>query len=254
MKHEFIINERGYDVPCLYRINGREKVVCIVVHGFGSSKESPTAKKMLKELPPLDIGAISFDFPAHGESKVDGEYLRLANCLADLAVVEARTRSLAPEAEIVYFGSSFGAYITLIYLAERDYSGRRAFLRSAAVGMSQFILRLTPEQRKRLEAEGQFTLEAEEYGYIRSLKLMRGFVDDLESHDAFTLWREDMAELMMVHGESDRTVPLREARSFAEKFHVPITVIPEGDHRLSVPGAPEQVLKLAADFFKRPSH
>jgi hypothetical protein len=31
---------------------------------------------------------------------------------------------------------------------------------------------------------------------------------------------------------------------------VPLTVVPDGDHRLSVPGAPEQVLKLATAFFR----
>ena len=250
MKHEFIVREHSYDVPCLHSINGREEIVCVVVHGFGSSKESPTAKMLFEELPPLGISVIAFDFPAHGESGVDGEYLRLANCLTDLAVAEARARSLAPGAEIVYFGSSFGAYITLVYLAVNGHYGRRAFLRSAAVTMPKLIHHLKPEQKAQLEKAGEFTLDAEEYGYIRPLKLTQGFFDDLERHDVFTLWREDMAELWMIHGEDDQTILLEDARPFAEKFQVPFTVVPGGDHRLSIPGAPEQVLKLAVEFYR----
>lgn len=251
MTHEFIPGGQGYDVPCFYDIKGLEKIICIVVHGFGSSKESPTAKMMLRELPLLGLGALAFDFPAHGESAVDGDYLRMYNCLNDLAIAEQRARALAPEAEIVYFASSFGAYTTLIYLAAQERSGRRAFLRSAAVTMPKLIRRLTAEQAARLAADGYITASAEEYGYVRSLKLTQGFFGDLDSHDVFELWRKDAAELRMIHGELDTTVPLPDAQSFAEKFGAPITIVPGGDHRLSIPGAPEQVLKLAAEFFRQ---
>ena len=255
MRKESIPGGRGYDVPCIYDISGREKTICLVIHGFGSSKESVTAKMLLEALPPLGIGVIAFDHPAHGESPVDGEFLRVSNSLADLAAVEARARVLAPEAEIVYFASSFGAYIALIYLAATESDKRRrAFLRCAAVSMPcVFTGRLTEEYKAGLAAAGEFTLDKEEYGYIRDLKITRGFLDDLEQNDVFALWREDFAELRMIHGESDQTVPLGDAQSFAKMFGVPLTVIPNGDHQLSVPGAPEQVLKLATEFFRAES-
>jgi len=204
---------------------------------------------MLEELPKLGIGAVAFDHPAHGESAVDGGFLRIANCLDDLAAVEARARTLAPDTEIVYFASSFGAYVTLIYLAGRKEGECRAFLRSAAVSMPRlFNQRLTIEQIACLETAGEFTLEKEEYGYIRDLKITRGFLDDLGSYDVFSLWRDGFAKLQMIHGESDQTIPIGDARAFAERFHVPLIVIPDGDHQLSFPGTPEQVLKLAAGF------
>ena len=250
MKSEFISNSRDYGLPCHYSINGREKTVCVVVHGFGSSKESVTAKMMLVELPNLGIGAIAFDLPAHGESPVNGEFLRLSNCVEDLAQAEAYARSLSPEAEIVYFASSFGAYITLTYLATRKCGKPRAFLRAAAVSMPRVIAgRLTPEQRECLKTAGELILDKVEYGYIRDIKLTQGFFDDLERNDVFAVWREGFAELRMIHGESDETIPLCDAQSFAEKFNVPLIVVPDGNHQLSIPGAPEQVLKHAAEFF-----
>ncbi len=42
---------------------------------------------------------------------------------------------LAPGARVVYFSSSFGAYLNLIYLSTRPHRGTRSFLRSAAVEM-----------------------------------------------------------------------------------------------------------------------
>ena len=251
MVSEFISGNRDYAIPCLHNINGREKTICVIVHGFGSSKGSPTATMLLSELPSTGIGAIAFDLPAHGESGVDGGYLRLQNCLSDLAAVEEQARALAPESEIVYFASSFGAYITLIYFAEKKQKKCRAFLRSAAVNMPQLLIqRLTPEQKVCLETVGEFTINKAEYGYIRDLKLTKGFFDDLAAHDVFNLWRVGLADLQMVHGEVDQTVPLGDVRAFAEMFLVPMLVIPNGDHQLSIPGAPEQVLKIAIEFYK----
>jgi len=231
-------------------MNGNEKTVCVVVHGFGGSKDSFTAQMVLKDMPPSGIGVVAFDFPAHGESEVDGEFLRLDNCLTDLADIDARVRALAPEAEIVYFGSSFGAYITLIYLASGKQSNPRAFLRSAAVSMPRISMQLLrPEQLECLKTSGEIILDAQEYGYIRDLRLTQGFFDDLERHDVFSLWRDGLADLCMIHGESDDDVPLSDAESFAEMFNVPLTVIPNGDHKLSGPGMPEQVLQSAVRFF-----
>ncbi|MCL2437008.1 MAG: alpha/beta hydrolase [Clostridiales bacterium] len=252
MKSEIISKARRYNVPCLYNINGQEQIVCVIIHGFGSSKNSVTATMMLEELPRAGIGAIAFDLPAHGESEVDGASLRLFNCLEDLEAVESRARALAPQAEIVYFASSFGAYIALIYLSQKKQGKPRAFLRSPAVNMPEILSQgLTPELRARLETTGELILDKDVYGYARDLKLTQGFFDDLQGHDVFTLWREGMATLYMVHGEADETVLLSDVQSFARRFHVPLTIVPDGDHQLSMPGMPECVLKLATAFFSQ---
>ena len=251
MKTEYISGGRGYDVPYIHSIHGQEKTVCVVVHGFGSSKKSATATMLFNDLPPLGIGVAAFDFPSHGESGADGEFFRISNCIADLAAVEARARTLAPDAEIVYFASSFGAYIALLYLAGLKQGNRRAFLRCPAVSMPRVANQLlTPEMQTSLKVTGAFTLDKATYGYGRDLKLTQGFFDDLSGHDVYTLWREGFARLCMIHGELDQTIPLGDAGSFAEMFNVPLTVVANGDHQLATPGVPKQVLKLAVEFFK----
>lgn len=75
---------------------------------------------------------------------------------------------------------SFGAYIALIYLATRDYAGRKAFLRCAAVDMPGLFRRaILPEQYAQFKAQGFFMLDME--GYVRPLKITQGFLDDLAS-------------------------------------------------------------------------
>ncbi len=249
MKTEWLATGRGYEIPCTFSIGRENTKVCVVAHGFGSSKESPTVQMLLKALPEQGIGVAAFDFPAHGESRVDGEYLRIPNCTADLADVEALARTLAPGAEITYFGSSFGAYTTLIYLSGLPGGGRRAFFRSAAVCMPALFRRPTKAQAEAMERDG-FLILGEDYGCARPLKLTQAFLDDLDSHDVFRLWSREKAELRMIHGEADRTIPISEARRFAEQFGVPLSEVPGGDHRLSIPGAPERVLEEALSFFR----
>ena len=250
MNSEIVNNPQGYGVPCRHSISGTEKSVCIVVHGFGSSKDSSTAAMMLRELPQAGIGAIALDLPAHGESAVDGDSLRLENCLADLKAVEVYAQAKAPEAGIVYFASSFGAYVTLLHLASEKRGNCRAFLRSAAVTMPELLSGiLTPEQRRSLDDAGEFVMYTQEQGYARDLKLTKAFFSDLDSSDLFAIWREGMAELCMIHGEADSQVPLGDAQLFSKKFNAPLTVVPNGDHQLSAPGVPEQALRLAVEFF-----
>ncbi len=247
MNKEMIPGKNGYDIPCLTQLTGREKTVVIVIHGFGSSKESPTAQAVAEALPNYGIGTVCFDFPAHGDSPVDGEMLRIETCLNDLADVEAYLRRRMPEAEIAYFSSSFGAYINLIYLATREHAGRRSFLRCAAVDMPGIIRReTTPEYRRQLDAQGFVMLDM---GDARPLKLTRGFVDDLDANDVFCLYQPGMAELAMIHGTADETAPIGDARRFAGQSGARLTEVEGADHRFLLPGGTERVVDAAVRFF-----
>lgn len=247
MKKELIQGQNGYDIPCINNLLGGEKQIVIISHGFGSSKESPTAQAVSAALSEWGIGTVHFDFPAHGDSPVDGGMLRIANCLDDLAAVEAHLCKLNPEAEIAYFSSSFGGYINLIYLATREHAGRRSFLRCAAVDMPGIVRRvMTPEHRAALDAQGFVMLDE---GYARPLKLTCEFWADLDAHDVFKLYRPGMAELAMVHGAADETAPIEDARRFAKLSGAALTEVPGADHRFLIPGGMDRVLDAAVGFF-----
>ena len=94
-------------IPYIANVKGDERQVVIILHGFDSSKDSPTAKMMLEELPKAGIGAIAFDMPGHGDNPVPREDLRVSGCMLALEAIEELAGELAPQAEISYFGSSF---------------------------------------------------------------------------------------------------------------------------------------------------
>lgn len=74
---------------------------------------------------------------------------------------------------MVYFSSSFGAYLNLIYLSTRPHRGTRSFLRSAAVEMPLLFHSPTPEQAEELARQGFLMLDQ---GYVRPLKLTPAFL------------------------------------------------------------------------------
>ena len=112
--------EGNYSVAYTEAVKGTEDKIVIVIHGFGSSKESPTARMMLEGLPEKGIGAVAFDFPAHGISPVDGDEMTVEGCVADLKSVENMVRAKYPNADISIFATSFGAYLSLLYLSKSN--------------------------------------------------------------------------------------------------------------------------------------
>ena len=246
MRKGYIRRNDSYDIP--YRCEGNiddEKLV-LAVHGFASSKESPTVEMLMDALPERGIAVAAFDFPAHGESPADGDMLNVENCLRDLEDVDAFVRKSFPSAEICYFGSSFGAYITMLYLTENGRKGTRAFFRSAAVNMSDYFSELSDDEQKALADEGYFTLADD----VWPIKITNELVESLRRNDPRKSFDRRGLELKMIHGSSDEDIAYDAAREFAEMYAIPLITVDGGDHRLSIPGAPERVLEEALKLFE----
>lgn len=241
-----IERESSYDIPYTAEIREDHKKIVIVVHGFGSSKESPTAQMLMENLPEHGIGVIAFDFPAHGDSPVDGWKLRIDHCIDDLKAVENLARKNNPEAQVEYFGSSFGAYIILNYIKRDKVKGAKAFLRSAAVNMPELFREPAPDEKLSLRTRGYLV---QDYGSGRPLKVTWAFLNDLQEHQLMENFDAGDSQLKMIHGSSDETISYDRAKEFAEKNGIPLVTVEGGDHRLSVSGAPEKVLQEALDFF-----
>lgn len=245
MKIEQIPAKQGaFQVPGLNAVDGERKVV-LMAHGFGSEKRGHTPLFMTKGLKQAGFGVYGFDFPAHGDSLLNGDQLTMENCVESYAAAEARARELAPDAELFYFGSSFGAYTTILYLATRPHQGRKAYLRSAAIDMPQLIWKIA-EEKAVFQRDGYCNLTE----YNRPLKLTRAFCEDLNRHDVFALYQTGMAQLRMIHGERDSTASPEAARKFAREKGAELIMVPGAEHRLMEPGNPERALQAAIDFFE----
>ena len=248
MQQEWVVSRHGYRIACRNNWDGQNQVA-IVCHGFGSSKNSPMVQALDQTLPAHGIGVYSFDFPAHGESPVGEEGLRVPFCIDDLAEVEAHLLARNPQAEISYFASSFGAYITLLYLAQHPHRQRKAFLRSAAVTMPALAAGWLLNQRTQedLARQGYFVPQ---YDYVREMRITPAFLDDLAEYNLFTRYRQGSAQVAMVHGGQDQVAPVKAAQRFATRFGARLTILPQGEHNLMGAGELEQVLSLAVAFLQ----
>ncbi len=252
MNKTTITSKHGYEIPVVSEISTHDSKIVIAVHGFCSHKLSTTVMMLLRHLPKQGIGVISFDFPSHGDHSEGGESFRVKNCLDDLRTVENYIAARFPGVEIMYFGSSFGAYITMLYLSRGRGNGTKAFFRSAAVNMPELFLDPTPEELASLKDKGYIMIE----DCDRPIRLTQGFVDDMAANNLFEIFERsrDIIEdsgimIKMIHGDCDESIAYERAAEFAEKFDIELVTVPGGDHRLMTPGAPKRVLDEALSLF-----
>ena len=229
MEKFLLQKQNGHAIPIIAEIPADLRKLVIVVHGYDSSKESENAANLMRILPGKGFGVFAYDQPHHGSEEAAEEELTVDNCLDSLACVEdylaerfgtdASAESPAPE--ICYFGSSFGAYITCIYLATRPHRGRKAFLRCAAVNFPELALE-----------EG---------------------ADDVDLPDLFALYdqaKPEDVQMAFAHGASDSTVKVDAAIAFTDRFGYPLTIFPGEEHTISTnPASPIKVAELAAELF-----
>lgn len=252
MQHRKLLSRFGYEIPCMVQRTGADKTV-LICHGFGSSKNSPMIQALHKELLGLGVDMVSFDFPQHGDSAADGKHLLVSCCLSDLQSVEEDILRHSPNTELIYFGSSFGAYITLLSLSNAPHADKRAFLRSAAVDMHQIILSFLEEGSLSWQTDGSGDHMQDyctmDWIYGRPFFITRAFVEELAQHDLLHPGLDwNSVTLAMIHGALDCTAPLSKAQDFARHVGASLCVVPQGEHRLMGPGEMELVLASFTDF------
>ncbi|MBQ2407925.1 MAG: alpha/beta fold hydrolase, partial [Bacilli bacterium] len=133
------------DIKREYNINIKEmlpenpKEIMVAIHGFAGDKESSAISMVAEELMKQDIGVIALDLPGHGASEVDGDYLTLDNCLADIRFTLDYAKENFKDAKISLFATSFGAYLTLLLLTRYGNEYNKVVLRCPAIRMDKIF-------------------------------------------------------------------------------------------------------------------
>lgn len=246
----------GSRISCIMKLPEHMKGIVIAIHGFSSSKECATFQVLERKLPPAGLGMIGIDLPGHGRDVSYEETLRIEGCKNSIEAVEAYIRSHFPEMPIYYFASSFGAYITGLYMSTREHAGRKAFFRSAAVNMPSLFIKEDPneeerEKLKKLETDGFFFHSLDDQH--QPVKITREFYRDLEENDLFEIFDPDRYghnQFFMAHGTEDTVIDPGRAKEFSERFHVPIRFFEHEGHSLGgAADTPDLVAELAVAFY-----
>ncbi len=110
----------AFAVNCFMKKNcSRFENVVIVLHGFGSSKDLKSNTKFGERLSSKYKGyaALAFDFPCHGDDA--RKKLSVEESITYLQLVIDYAKTSLNAKNLYAYGTSFGGYLTLKYLAEK---------------------------------------------------------------------------------------------------------------------------------------
>src|SRR5580692_8713759 len=199
-------------------------------------------------------GCVRFDYSGHGESEgafTDGT---IGRWLADsLAVFDAHCRG--PQ---ILIGSSMGGWLALLLTRElkrRNAGGAASVagmvLIAPAVDFTEELMwkRFTPEIKRELEETGVWKrpseYSAEPYLVTRQL------IEEGRNHLLLGNMIETGCPVRILQGVEDPDVPWQHAKALVARLacdDVVLTLIKDGDHRLSRPEDIERLISAVAEF------
>jgi pimeloyl-ACP methyl ester carboxylesterase len=198
-----------------------------------------------------------FDYSGHGESGGEFRNGTIGRWLEEsVAVFDNVCRG--PQ---VVVGSSMGGWIAL--LLARELQRRREAGRNAAASIAGMVLiapavdftealmwaRFTPDIKRQIEVEG-FWKRPSEYSEEPYL-ITRNLIEDGRKHLLLGGLIETGCPVRILQGVQDPDVPWQHALELVSRFardDVVLTLIKDGDHRLSRPEDIERLTAAVAEF------
>ena len=207
-------------------INTFKKVI-IAIHGFGSNKESSTITALSAVLKENNIGLIAFDLPTHGECKYNYKKLRINACLKRIKSVEKYLRGIF-SGEIGFFASSFGAYLTMLYLEK--YKGKYSdiILRAPALNM---VKPLTNNLEKTTTIQDFKKNKKATVVTKKEIYVSYNFYVDLLKNNIFDKTAMITNTINIIYGTKDITIDNNDIFKLAKIIDCNLFPIENADHR-----------------------
>ena len=249
MERYFEINELGHNIRCKLYCRDIHTIRQVVVfcHGFGGHKDNSAAAKFAERLTSKHKYAalVTFNWPCHGDDVK--KKLSLDLCLTYLDLVTGHVRTKFDTEDIYCYATSFGGYLTLLYLSRMGSPFRKIALRCPAIPMAQALKGsiATAGDLEQLKKGREVTL-----GFDRKVPVSPAFLQELEENDIRKIdyldWAEDM---IILHGNQDEIVPIKDTEDFCEENLIEFIPVEGADHRFRSQRAMDQAIKAILDFF-----
>jgi pimeloyl-ACP methyl ester carboxylesterase len=221
--------------------------------GFKSDMQGTKAAALARFAEERGRALVRFDYSGHGESKgefVDGTIGRWLE--ETLAVFSAFCRG--PQ---VVIGSSMGGWLGLLLARElrrlKDPAASVAgmVLIAPAVDFTEVLMwkNFSPAIRQEIESKGAW-LRPSQYG-DGPYPITRALVEDGRSHLLLDGLIETGCPVRILQGVEDPDVPWGHAVELVSRLaqdDVVLTLVKDGDHRLSRPEDIERLLAVVAEF------
>jgi pimeloyl-ACP methyl ester carboxylesterase len=220
--------------------------------GFKSDMNGTKAETLSRWARENGRACIRFDYSGHGESAGDFRAGTVGRWLEEsLAVFEAYAKG--PQ---VVIGSSMGGWIALLLLRElrrrKDLKASVAglVLIAPAVDFTEILMwqRFPAKVKREIEDQGVW-LRPSEYG--EPYPITRALIEEGRNHLLLGRMIETGCPVRILQGVQDPDVPWNHAVELTSRLaqdDVVLTLVKDGDHRLSRPEDLERLIKAVAEF------
>ena len=246
MEKEFLLEQGDLKIPCILSESDYEvRRVVLSVHGLGGSTQDDIQCSIAEEMTLFDSAVYRFDFPAHGSSTLDSNFLTLKHCVDTLLAVARKAKADYPQVEnLCIFATGFGAYVTLVALDELvELPGHiRLVVQTPSVRMENTLLAMKNISRETLWAMDRVTFRA-----TRPFDVTYSFYEELRANSVMVAHPIPM---LILHGEEDAYIRSEDIRNFHRiNEQAKLVIIPGATHRFLEEGAWDMVLDLTRDWF-----
>lgn len=249
MKIEYInLKDNNIEIPVkIFLPKNTVKKIIIACHGFGGDKESSTIKDLAEKMVLKNIAVITFDFPAHGESKLDGKELTIENCIYNINTVYRYSKKF--NAPISLFATSFGAYVNLINIARNNNEFQEIVLRSPAIEMAKILKEVLLKESFSKYKENGYTI----LGFERKMKIPYSFYEELLNNNINKIYDNiEIPKMHIIQGNKDEIAMIEDTIKFVEnhKNQIELNIIDNGDHRMNSPELRKKVMSYANGIYQ----
>ena len=219
--------------------------------GFKSDMKGTKAEALSQWARENGRACVRFDYSGHGESAGDFRDGTIGRWLEEsLAVFEAHA-----EGPQVVIGSSMGGWIALLLLRalrKRTAAGKAAglVLIAPAVDFTEVLMwqRFPAKVKKEIEEQGVWLRPSE---YDEPYPITRALIEDGRNHLLLGGMIETGCPVRILQGVQDPDVPWNHAVALTSRLaqdDVVLTLVKDGDHRLSRPEDLERLIKAVGEF------
>ena len=221
----------------------------VLGHCFTCTRHTTILRRLAKDLIEEGFIALRFDFSGNGQS--EGEFSQ-STYSKQITEMQKAVEIVASNgaAWIGMAGHSMGGLISFLTASQTESVNAVCAIGSRLTAMKATHF-LSQTQREILENTGQVSFTSRG----RFLTVTEDFFSDADRFELQQILQAFHKPLLMIHGDQDKIIPVREANRAREISNgsVDVEIIAGGDHMFSREDHREMVSALVVDWFKKQS-